>query len=135
MYDNITSRPHTLTDEELKATCVVALTATATNSKALDLGQEHGIDRMALNVFVPVTTLAEGKTLTLSLESSENGVTYSSLNCYVGVLTGKIGGGTEQFVTQLACPITTHRYIRLKTASVASSGILPNTVCEFFITI
>jgi hypothetical protein len=116
-----------LQDAKLRATNALPAQDTNNNGDSLDLGQvELGPtgDHLELQVSLPATPdLANGQTITLTIQDSADGTTFATLaGLSTIVATGAGGLGAAAIERIVRLPRTTRRYVRVNAAASATAG-------------
>jgi hypothetical protein len=121
------ARIHRFTrDSALSVNKALPAAGAANASDAIDLGADNPgpiVDEFDVLVELPATpSLADTKTVTLTLEDSADGATFAAIPALATlVVTGAGGAGAAAATRRVKLPPDVRRYIRLGQA-VASSG-------------
>lgn len=125
-------RTRRIQDQTQTVSVTLSNSATKTVSPEIDMNQAGGMEGVLLNVSLPGTTLASGKKLILSMETSADKATWSPVASWSHTITGEATNKTLEEVISYSYPLDALRYIRLATVSEATSGIAAGATAEFY---
>lgn len=125
----MSSEPNTpiVADVNLKTTKALPAANASNVHDAINLEQTTQYatsERMALQVSLPATpSLADTKTVTLTVTDSADGVTFAAIpELSTVVATGASGAGAAAITRTFPLPGTVRQYIRVEQAVAASGG-------------
>lgn len=110
-------------DEALTIRLNLPGTGKTVTSDPIHIGQKGGIDSAVISLaHEALPALVADKTITLSVESSENGTDWTELDAPKLTATGATGNGAPAGETLKRIPLEAGPWLRLKITAAASAG-------------
>lgn len=110
-------------DEALTIRLNMPGTGKTVTSDPIHIGQKGGIDSAVIALkHEPLPALAAGKTMSLSVESSEDGTTWTELAAPKLTATGEAENGADSGEVLMRIPLEAGPWLRLKIVAETSAG-------------